>query len=62
MLPIEASEAVAWDIYLASVVSMSIHPGTSRDNAVKRSVADCAAIADEMMIERRKRLNVKEGN
>lgn len=49
---------MAWDMYFASVMSISLHPGTTRDQATPRTVEECAKIADEMLKEHDKRAAV----
>jgi hypothetical protein len=51
----EAARRLAWDCYFAGVVGMSLHPGTTRDKAIQRSIEECAVIADEMLEARNRR-------
>lgn len=53
-------EWVAWDMYFCSIAGISFHPGAGKDlgdgRAEQRTVADCAKLADDMILERRKRM------
>lgn len=51
----DAFRTLAWDTYFCGVVTMNLHPGMNRENVQKRTIAECAQIADEMMAEHDKR-------
>jgi hypothetical protein len=43
---------IAWDMYYSGIMSMSLHPGTTRDKAIVRTPEEAALIADAMLKER----------
>ncbi len=38
-----------WDIYYASLVAMTLHPGYNRPDTRKPTLEHCAKIADQMV-------------
>jgi len=50
----------AWDAYFTGVMSISLHPGTTRDRATPRTPSEGALIADEMLAERDRRIETGE--
>ena len=38
-----------WELYFATIVGMSMHPGYEREGTERPSLEECADKADEMM-------------
>ena len=57
-LTLQPDEILVFDIFLAGIVSMNLHPGTTRDKPSGRTMEECADIALEMIEMRRKVMSV----
>lgn len=53
------NDQAVWDMYFSALAGWSMHPGYYRENATKPSLNDCADKADEMMIVRTERMNMR---
>lgn len=53
LFPIEEEELIIFDMYYAGIVSMNLHPGTTRDPPSQRTLTECANIALDMLAVRR---------
>jgi len=42
-------DKMAWDIYFAGLVAMTIHPGFNKPNTPKPTLEDLAEMADQML-------------
>lgn len=45
----------AWDMYVSGIMSMSLHPGTTRDKARPMTIEEVASMADRLLQERDRR-------
>lgn len=52
-------QTTTWDIYFASLVAMTLHPGAGRGDHYQLSLTDCAQLADQMMEIRKRRLECR---
>jgi len=52
---VKPEDQITWDMFFASVTSMQYHPRASLHGAKVRTIEECAEIADQMLIERKKR-------
>lgn len=48
----------AWDMYASGILSMSLHPGTTRDKQTKMTIEEVANLADELLGERDRRFPI----
>ena len=46
-----------FDMYFASLVSITLHPGYNRENATQPTLEDCADMASKMLEVREKYIN-----
>lgn len=44
-----------WDMAYAGMIGMNLHPGTTRDKAEPKTLAELAKMADDALAERDKR-------
>lgn len=56
MTELRNDEVQIWDFFMAGILSMNCHPGTTRDAAPGRTMEEMAQIALDAVEERRKHL------
>lgn len=44
---------MAWDMYFSAIIAMQEHPGMNRENAVRKSMPECAEAATQALLARR---------
>ncbi len=46
---------LTWDLYFCSLAGWTLHPGYKRPGTSSLTIMDCAQLADQMLLERRRR-------
>jgi len=54
VIDLNESEVMAFDMYFASVCSMQYHPGAGTKKHRALTISECAEVAINMIVERRK--------
>jgi len=55
----EKADQAVWDDFFCTLVGWAEHPGYYRENATKPTLGECANLADEMMIVRNERMQMR---
>lgn len=56
----DREEMAAWNLYFATIIGWQFHPGQTRDGSARLSVNQAASLADECLVEFRRRYEVSQ--